>query len=85
MASLHTSAARCQLLISGRKKGLPSGTSGIEPPTNAGDPGDPGSIPGMGRSPGEGNSNAFYYSCLENPMDIEAWKATVYGVTKSLT
>ena len=35
--------------------------------------GDPGSIPGSGRSPGEGNGNPFQYSCLENPMDGEAW------------
>ena len=47
--------------------------------------GDPGSIPGLGRSPGEGNGNALQYSCLENPMDGEAWQATVYGVAKSQT
>ena len=47
--------------------------------------GDPGSIPGSGRSPGEGNGNAFQYSCLENPMDRGAWRATVRGVTKSQT
>ena len=35
--------------------------------------GDPGSIPGLGRSPGEGNGNPLQYSCLENPMDREAW------------
>ena len=39
--------------------------------------GDPGSIPGSGRSPGEGNGNPFQYSCLENPMDEGAWKVTV--------
>ena len=42
-----------------------------------------GSIPGSGRSPGEGNSNPLQYSCLENPMDGGAWWATVHGVTKS--
>ena len=47
--------------------------------------GDPGSIPGWGRSPGEGNDNPIQYSCLENPMDGEAWWATVHGVTKSRT
>ena len=44
-----------------------------------------GSIPGSGRSPGEGNDNLLQYSCLENPMDRGAWQATVYGVTKSWT
>ena len=47
--------------------------------------GDPGSIPGSGRSPGEGNGNQLQYSCLENPMDWGAWWATVHGVTKSWT
>ena len=42
--------------------------------------GDPGSIPGSGRSPGEGNGNPLLYSCLENLMDRRAWQATVYGV-----
>ena len=41
-----------------------------------------GSIPGSGRSPGEGNDNPLQYSSLENPMDREAWQATVHGVTK---
>ena len=47
--------------------------------------GDPGSIPGLGRSPGEGNGNPLQYSCLENPMDREVWRATVHGVAKSRT
>ena len=47
--------------------------------------GDPGSIPGSGRSPGEGNGNPLQYSCLENPMDGGAWWAAVHGVTKSRT
>ena len=47
--------------------------------------GDAGSIPGLGRSPGEGDGNPFQYSCLENPMDRGAWWATVHGVTKSWT
>ena len=47
--------------------------------------GDPGSIPGLGRSSGEGNGNPFRYSCLENPMDRGAWRATVHGVTESDT
>ena len=47
--------------------------------------GDKGSIPGSGRSSGGGNSNPLQYSCLGNPMDREAWQATVHGVTKSWT
>ena len=47
--------------------------------------GDPGSIPGSGRSPGEGNGNLLQYSCLENPMDGGTWWATVHGVAKSQT
>ena len=45
--------------------------------------GDPCSIPGSGRSPGEGNGNPLQYSCLENPMDGGAWWATVYGIAKN--
>ena len=47
--------------------------------------GDLGSIPVLGRSPGEGNGNPLQYSCLENPTDGGAWQATVHGVTKSRT
>ena len=47
--------------------------------------GDPGSSPGLGKSPGEGNGNPLQYYCLENPMDRGAWQAPVYGVTKSWT
>ena len=50
-----------------------------------GDAGDPGSIPGLGRSPGGGNGNPLQYSCLGNSMDREAWWATVHGVSKSQT
>jgi len=46
---------------------------------------DPGSIPGLGRSPGEGNGNPLQYCCLENFMDGRAWWATVHGVAKSWT
>ena len=49
---------------------------------SAGNAGDLGSIPGSGRSPGEGNGNSLQYSCLENPMDRGAWWATVHGVTR---
>ena len=54
-------------------------------PANAGDTGDAGSIPGLGRPPGEGNDNPLQYSCLNKPMDKGEWWATVHGVTKSWT
>ena len=47
--------------------------------------GDLGSVPGLGRSPGEGNGNTIQYSCLENPMDRGSQQVTVYGVTNSQT
>ena len=52
------------------------------PPANAG---DAGSIPGSGRSPGEGNGNPLQYSCLGHPMGRGAWQATLHGVAKSWT
>ena len=52
---------------------------------NSGDIRDIGLIPGSERSPGEGHSNTFQYSCLENPMDRGAWWATVHGIKKSRT
>ena len=57
----------------------------VSPLASAYSAGDPGSIPGSGRSPGEGNGNPLQYSCLENPMDGGAWWATVHGVTQSRT
>ena len=51
-------------------------------PANAGDVRDRGSIPVLGRSPGDGHGNPLQYSCLENPMDREVWRVTVHGVTK---
>ena len=51
-------------------------------PASAGDARDAGSIPGSGRSPGGGNGNPLQYSCLENPMDREAWQATIHEVIK---
>ena len=53
------------------------------PPGNAGDTGDVGSIPGLGKTPGEGNGNPLQYSCLGNLMNRGAWQATVHGVAKS--
>ena len=50
---------------------------------NAGDLRDTGSMLGLGRSPGGGHGNPLQYSCLENPMDQGAWRATAHGVTES--
>ena len=58
---------------------------GSEVKASACNVGDLGSIPGLGRSPGEGKGNPLQYSCLENPMDGGAWWATVHGVAKSQT
>ena len=58
---------------------------GSEVKVSAWNVGDPGSIPGSGRSPGEGNGNPLQYSCLENPMEGGGWWATVHGVAKSRT
>ena len=60
-------------------RGFPCSSVGKQSACNAG---DLGSIPGSGRSPGEGNGNTLQYSCLENPIDREAWQATVHGVAK---
>ena len=54
-------------------------------PANAGDIKEAGSIPGWGKSPGEGHGNPLQYSWLENPKDRRAWKATVHGVAGSDT
>ena len=61
---------------------LPGSSIGKESACSAG---DPGWIPGSGRSPGEGNGNPLQYSCLENPMDRGGWPAIVHGVAKSPT
>ena len=53
------------------------------PPANAGDTRNMGSIPGLGRSPGVGNGNPLQYSCVRNPMDRGAWWVTVHGVAES--
>ena len=62
--------------------GFPGGSDSNESACNAG---DPGSIPGLGRSPGEGNGYPFQYSCLENSMHRGAWWATFHGIAKSQT
>ena len=53
------------------------------PPANVGDISDMGSLPGLGRSLGEGNGNPLQYACLENSVDEGAWQATLHGVAKS--
>ena len=60
--------------------GFAAGSVVKNQPANAG---DVGSIPESGRSPGEGNGNPLHYSCLGNPMDRGAWRATVHGFTES--
>ena len=64
-----------------QQQGFPDGSDGKASACNAGDPG--GSIPGLGRYPGERNGNPLQYSCLGNPMDGGAWQATVHGATLS--
>ena len=61
-------------------RGFPGGTNGKNPPANAGDTRDLGSILGSGRSPGGGNGNLLQYFCLENPMGRGAWWATVNSI-----
>ena len=63
--------------------GFPGGIVVKNLPANAGDIGDAGLIPDLGRSPRGENGNPFQYSCLENPMDRWAWWATVHGDAKS--
>ena len=65
------------------RTGLPGGSVIKNPTAFPGDLGDPSSILGLGRSPGEGKGHTFQYSCLENSMDRGAWWATIHGVTKS--
>ena len=64
------------------ESGFSGGSDGKDIACNTG---DPGSIPGSGRFPKEGNGNPLQYSCLENPMDRGAWQATVHGVAESDT
>ena len=61
---------------------FPGGSAGKEFTCNVG---DLGLIPGLGRSPGDGNANPLQYSCLENSMDRGVWQITVHGVAKSLS
>ena len=61
--------------------GFPGGSDGKASASNAG---DPSSIPGLGRSPGEENGNPLQYSCLENYVDRGAWQAVVHGAAKNV-
>ena len=81
-ACLNMALKHLPLMLISKFHNFPGGSDGKVSAYNAG---DPSSIPGSGRSPGEGNGNPLKYSCLENPMDGAAWLATVNGVAKSLT
>ena len=65
-----------------KERGFPGGSDGKESACNAG---SWGSIPGLGRPPGEGNGNPLQDSCLQNPVDREAWQPTAHGVAESRT
>ena len=75
-------AEETHLTSSHTSQGFPGGSDGKASVCNAG---DPGAIPGLGRSPGEGNGNPLQYSCLENPMGGGALWATVHRVAESDT
>ena len=72
-----------EITLTSPNKTTKNGCSEVK--ASASNAGEPGSIPGLGRSPGEGNGNPLLYSCLENPMDWGAWWAAVHRVTKSRT
>ena len=65
------------------QRGFPGGTVVKNLPVSAGDIGDVGSIPGLGRSPEETHGNPLQYSCLENPMEGGTWRATIHRLIKS--
>ena len=74
-----------KILFNKISEGFPGGSVVKTPPVNAGDAGDVGSVSGLRRSPGEGNSNPLHYSCLKNSMNREAWQATVHWAAKGQT
>ena len=80
----NESLCQVQLDPGTQDQDLPGGSVVKNPPANAGDTGDAGLITGSRRSPRGGSSNPLQYSCLENPMDREAWWPTVRGVAKEL-
>ena len=69
----------CAVDLEPALEGFPGGSVVKNPSANAA---SAGSIPGSGRSPGEGNGNPFQYSCLRNPLDRGVWRAAVYGVAE---
>ena len=71
-----------QIIVEKLEEGFPGSSDGKACACNAG---NPGSIPGSGRSPGEGHSNPLQYSCLENSLERRAWRATVHGLAKNWT
>ena len=75
----------CQIVYNVHIIGFPGGSVGKESPCNARAAANMGSIPDLGKSPGEGHGNPLQYSCLENPMDRGAEWATVHRITKSQT
>ena len=81
--SRHSRNTGVSIWVNLQKKGSPDTSNVKNPPANAGDAIDAGSIPESGRSPGVGNGNPLQYSCLEKPMDRGAWKSTAHGATMS--
>ena len=79
---LQSSSALLQFVGASASIDFPGASDSKDSACNAG---DLGSLPGLGRSPGEGNGNPLQYSCLENPMDRGACWATVHRIAKSLT
>ena len=82
----HHNTANITVKKDTHKSGFPNSFKGSsDGKASADNAGDPGSIPGLGKNPGEGNGTPLQYSCLENPMDGGAWQATGHGVAKSWT
>ena len=82
LSHFHYGSGRSLIKTNFYNQGFPGGSDGKESACNAG---DQGSIPGLGRSPGEGNGNPLQYSCLENPMDRRVRPVTVHGFAKTET
>ena len=83
MGELQEAGSQVPRALKARLKVFPHGSVVKNLPAKAGDTGDVGLIPGLGRSPGGGNGNPLQYSCLKNPMDREAGLAIVQRVEKS--
>ena len=83
--ALPKTRVSCGSVFSFLKWDFTRGASAKNPPANAENSRDAGSVPGSGRSPGGGNGNPLQYAYLGNPMDRGAWWAAVHGVAKSQT